>query len=249
MRAAGLLAAPESPADAWLRVWAETLVLAFVTGRGLPAVPGRLRDRWNELGDRVRECLLATVIDRVVATRARALRASYDPAQLVASAARVALRVLHHDAGPATRPGPSWVIPQIRWLHELERICPAGGTPDPAQCAPPLDFDLPGIADWPGTRVGHRLRALRRHPLSMELAHNRMPAWTALLGEDDQQAFGHDLATLGVGLPPGTQLGHAAAQMNAAPWLEVVLSWPARFVAPAETVSSAAGVEPGPTAG
>ena len=79
--------------------------------------------------------------------------------------------------------------------------------------------------------MGHRLRALRRHPLSMELAHNRLPAWTALLGEDDQRAFSHDLATLGVGLSPGTQLGHAAALMNVGPWLEVVLSWPGRFVA------------------
>jgi len=82
--------------------------------------------------------------------------------------------------------------------------------------------------------VGHRLRALRRHPLSMELAHNRLPAWTALLGEDDQRAFSNDLATLGVGLRPGTQLGHAAALMNVASWLEVVLSWPGRFIVSAD---------------
>ena len=37
--------------------------------------------------------------------------------------------------------------------------------------------------------MGHRLRALRRHPLSMELAGNRLAAWTVLLGEDDQRAF------------------------------------------------------------
>ena len=232
IRAADVLAAPESPAGAWLRVWAETLVLAFLTGRGLPVVPGQLRHRWDELGERLRECLLATVIDRTVAARAQALRASYDPARLAASAAHVALRALGQDAGPGTRIGPSWVIPQVRWLHELERICPGSSAPDPAECAPPLDFDLPGLADWPGARVGHRLRALRRHPLSMELVHNRLPAWTALLGEDDQHAFSHDLATLGVGLRPGTQLGHAAALMNVAPWLEVVLSWPGRFVAP-----------------
>ena len=78
--------------------------------------------------------------------------------------------------------------------------------------------------------MGHRLRALRRHPLSTELAHNRLPAWTALLGEDDQRSFLHDLATLGVGLRGDAQLGHAAALMNVAPWLEVVLSWPGRFV-------------------
>jgi len=237
IRTADVLAAPESPADAWLRVWAETLVLAFLTGRGLPVVPGQLRHRWNELGERLRECLLATVIDRTVAARAQALRASYDPARLTASAAHVALRALGQGAGPGTRIGPSWVIPQVRWLHELERICPGSSAPDPAECAPPLDFDLPGLADWPGARVGHRLRALRRHPLSMELVHNRLPAWTALLGEDDQHAFSHDLATLGVGLRPGTQLGHAAALMNVAPWLEVVLSWPGRFVTPTVSIA------------
>jgi len=230
MRAADLLAAPGSPADAWLRVWAETLVLAFLTGRGMPVVPGKLRQRWDELGGRIRECLLATVLDRVVGARAAALRPSYDPAQLTASATTVALRALRQDAGPGTRIGPSWVIPQVRWLHELERVYPEGAPPDPAQPAPPLDFDLPGLTDFPGAQVGHRLRALRRHPLSMELEHNRMPAWTALLGEDDQRSFLHDLATLGVGLRSSARLGHAAALMNVAPWLEVVLSWPGRFV-------------------
>jgi hypothetical protein len=66
----------------------------------------------------------------------------------------------------------------------------------------------------------------------MDLAGNRLAAWTALLGEDDQSAFGHDLATLGVGLRPDAQLGHAAGLMGA-PWLPVVLSWPGRFLAPA----------------
>src|SRR6516164_8808758 len=240
IRAADVLAAPGSPQDAWLRVWAETLVLAFLTGRGMPVVPGPLRHRWDELGERTRECLLATVIDRAVGGRAGILRASYDPALLTVSAAAVALRALGRGAGPGARIGPGWVIPQLRWLHELERICPEGGAPDPAAPAPPLDFDLPGLADWPGSLVGHRLRALRRHPLSMELAHNRLPAWTALLGEDDQHAFTHDLATLGVGLPPGTQLAHAAALMNVRPWLETVLSWPGRFVTPA-----ASGAGPG----
>jgi hypothetical protein len=122
----------------------------------------------------------------------------------------------------------------VRWLHELDRLCPAAdGAPDPGRCAPPVDFDLPGLADWPGARVGHRLRALRRHPLSMDLAGNRLAAWTALLGEDDQRAFADDLAVLGVGLPPSAQLGHAATRMNAAPWLTAVLSWPGRYLASA----------------
>jgi hypothetical protein len=150
----------------------------------------------------------------------------------VAQAARRALSA--SAPPPVTRTGPDWVIPQLRWLHELDRLCPAGDeAPDPGQCAPPLDFDLPGLADWPGARVGHRLRALRRHPLSMELPGNRLAAWTALLGEDDQHAFACDLAVLGVGLPPGAQLGHAAGLINATPWLTAVLSWPRRYLAPA----------------
>src|SRR5579859_223896 len=233
MRAAEVLAAAASPADAWLRVWVQAVVLAFLTNRALPAVPSPLRTRWDGLGGRLRECLLATVVDQAVAVRARALRPSYDPARLAASAARVALRALSQGTGPGARAGPGWVIPQVRWLHELDRLCPAGGrTPDPGQCAPPLDFDLPGLADWPGARAGHRLRALRRHPLSMDLPANRLAAWTALLGEDDQRAFGHDLATLGVGLAAGAQLGHVAAPMGAAGWLGVVLGWPGRYVAP-----------------
>jgi hypothetical protein len=235
MRAAEVLAAPGSTAGSWLRVWVQALILAFLTNRARPAVPAALRRRWDGLGGRVRECLLATVVDAAVAVRARALRPSYDPAHLAADVARAALCALSGRAGPpGTRADPDWVIPQVRWLHELGRLCPAGGgAPDPGQRAPLLDFDLPGLADWPGARVGHRLRALRRHPLSMELPGNRLAAWTALLGEDDQQAFAGDLAILGVGLPPGAQLGHAAALMNAAPWLSDVLSWPGRFVAPA----------------
>jgi uncharacterized protein len=234
MRAAEVLAAPWSPADAWLRVWVQALILAFLTNRARPAVPAALRCRWDELGGRVRECLLATVVDAAVAVRAQALRPSYDPAQLAANVARAAWRALGASAGPpVTRAGPDWVIPQVRWLHELDRLCPDGdGAPDPGRCAPRLDFDLPGLADWPGARVGHRLRALRRHPLSMELPGNRLAAWTALLGEDDQRAFARDLAVLGVGLSPGAQLGHVAGLMNAAPWLTVVLSWPGQYLAP-----------------
>jgi uncharacterized protein len=251
MRAAEVLAAAGSPADAWLRVWVQALVLAFLTGRGLPAVPAPLRARWDGLGARLRECLLATVVDQAVAVRARALRPSYDPAHLAASLARAAWPALSHGTGPGTRAGPGWVIPQVRWLHEADRLCPpGGGPPDPGRCAPPLDFGLPGLADWPGARVGHRLRALRRHPLSMDLAGNRLAAWTALLGEDDQRGFGHDLAALGVGLPPGAQLAHVAAPMGVTAWLAVVLSWPGRLVAArnhpaAWFAGDAAGGKPG----
>jgi hypothetical protein len=235
MRAAEVLAADGSPADAWLRVWVQALILAFLTNHARPAVPAALRGRWDELDGRRRECLLATVVDAAVAVRARALRPSYDPEHLAANVAQAARRALSAGAGPpVTRAGPDWVIPQLRWLHELDRVCPGvDGAPDPDRCAPPLDFDLPGLADWPGARIGHRLRALRRHRLSVELPGNRLAAWTALLREDDQHAFTGDLAVLGVGLPPGAQLGHAAGLMNATPWLTVVLSWPGRYLAPA----------------
>ena len=219
MRAAEVLAAPGSPADAWLRVWVQALVLAFLTNRSVPAVPAPLRPGGRNLGARLRECLLATVADQAVAVRARALRPSYDPAHLTASLARAAARALgeapRRAPGRRAGPGPDWVIPQVRWLHEVDRLCPAGGGPArPGPVRTGARLRLPGLVDWPGARVGHRLRALRRHPLSMDLAGNRLAAWTALLGEDDQRAFGRDLATLGVGLPAASQLSHVAAPMG-----------------------------------
>ena len=142
------------------------------------------------------------------------------------------MRLLDEGRGAGTRQGPGWVIPQLRWLHEMEQVFPlGGGRPDPAGRAPPTDFDLPGLAGWPDMRMGHRLRALRRHPLSTELPQNRLLAWTALLGDDDQRGFTQDLATVGVGLGPGAQLRQAADAMEAGAWLAVVLSWPRRFVA------------------
>jgi hypothetical protein len=132
----------------------------------------------------------------------------------------------------------------------MERVWPGGGTPpDPRECAPPLDFDLPGLPDWPGMRAGHRLRALRRHPLSMELPRNRVLAWTALAGEDDQQAFGQDLAMLGVGLDTGGQLHQVAGLMGVTAWLETVLSWPRRLIAPAGLPAGQASPPAVPAAG
>src|SRR5689334_4546783 len=121
MRRAELLASPDSapagePGEAWLRLWAETLVLAFLTGRGLPAVPAPLRRWWTALDRRLRECLLATVLDRAVQSRALAIRTAYDPAALARAAAGAALRMLGQGAAAGTRPGPGWVIPEVRWL-------------------------------------------------------------------------------------------------------------------------------------
>jgi hypothetical protein len=232
LRRAELLAAPGTPGQAWLRLWAETMVLAFLANRGLPDVPGPVRRRWPELDRRAAGCLLASVLDRAAGSRAVALRASYHPGDLLVAVAHAARRLLDNGTGAGTRPGPGWVIPQLRWLHEMEKVAPLAGRPPGAgDLAPPLEFALPGLADWRGMAAGHRLRALRRHPLSPELPGNRLPAWLALLGEDDQRGFTADLATAGVGLPAQAQLRHVAQQMAASDWLPVVLSWPARFIA------------------
>jgi len=78
VHAAALLA--DEPGQAWLRLWARALVLAFLTGRPVPWVPGPLRSAGQlpvggqALSPRGRECLLATVIDTAIAARAPALR-------------------------------------------------------------------------------------------------------------------------------------------------------------------------------
>src|SRR5580698_6195567 len=229
IRAADVLA--DSPDDAWLRVWAEALVLAHLTSRPLPRVPAVLRQRWLELDARLRECLLATALERPLAGRATAVRAAYDPERFAAACAATARRLLDGGQGAGTVPGADWVIPQLQWLHEIERAVPlAGPPPDPFAPAPRLDFLLPGLADRPDVKIGQRVSGLRRHPLSMELARNRLPAWTVLLGEDDQQGFVADLASVAIGFSHRGQLRKAAGEMGIAGWLEPVLSWPRRFI-------------------
>jgi DNA helicase HerA-like ATPase len=234
LRRAELLSAAAE--QAWLRVWTETLVLAFLTNRGLPAVPPGLRRQWSGLEARLRECALGTLIDRSVGARAASLRGSYDPGRLAASASSAALRVLAGQTPPGARGGPGWVAGPLRWLHEVERICPFGGAqPDPFDPAPPPDFELAGAAGSPavlaGLRVGQRVRELRRDPLAMELEPNRRVAWNLLLGDDDQRGFLADVAAVMVGRDPGLQLAQAAADMGVCDWLEAVLSWPRRFIA------------------
>ena len=135
--------------------------------------------------------------------RARQLRPG--PAggeRLVGGAARA------DGANAARHQGRSgWVAGPLRWLHEVERICPLGGPrPDPCDPAPPPDFDLAGGAARPAIRVGQRMRELRRHPLAMELEPNRRVAWNLLFGDDDQRGFLADLAAVMVGREPGLQL-------------------------------------------
>ena len=221
-----------SPRSAWLRVWTEAMVLAFLTHSPLPVVPAELRAHWSGLDARLRECVLATVTERAVAVRSAAIREFFAPERLTAAIACAALGMLGGGKGAGTRPGHEWVIPQLRWLHEIERALPLPGPgADPFELAPPLEFELAGLADRPDMKVGQRVSALRRHPLSMELDSNRLTAWTALLGEDDQRAFCADLAVLAVGASHRAQLLQAAAEMGVAGWLEAVLSWPRRFIA------------------
>ncbi|SEG86007.1 DNA helicase HerA, contains HAS-barrel and ATPase domains [Thermomonospora echinospora] len=222
--------------SAWLRVWTDTLVLAHVVGRPLPVVPPELGSAWSRLTSRLRECALATVVERCVTRRAWALRSAYAPDKLTTAVAATAQRLLGGEYALAgTSPGPNWVIGQVKWLHEMERIFPYGApTPDKHTPAPPLEYQLPGLRQAPEARAGHRLRALRRHPLSMELPANRPIALTALVGEDDHEGFADDLAVVAVGLDPDEQLTEIARAMRVTSWLEPVLSWPDRFVLPSQ---------------
>jgi len=229
LRSADLLA--RSGECAWLRVWTEAMVLAFLTNSPLPVVPAALKSRWSALDPRLRECALATIVERSVAGRSQAVRGHFAPERLTAAVGEAALRILNGGKGAGTQVGSDWVIPQLRWLHEIERALPlTGPTTDPFELALPLEYELPGLVDRPDIKVGQRVSALRRHPLSMELDSNRLPAWTALLGEDDQRTFASDLATLAVGASHRGQLLQAAGEMGVASWLEPVLSWPRRFI-------------------
>ncbi|WP_433332732.1 ATP-binding protein [Spirillospora sp. CA-294931] len=234
LREADLLAG--HPDWAWLRLWADTLVLAHVVNRPLPVVPSELGRGWSRLSPRLRECTLATVLERAVSRRSWALRHAYQPAELTAAVADVAQKLLggsHELSG--THPGPGWVIPQVRWLHEMDRLFPYdGGPPDKHAPAPPLDYQLPGLKQPPDPKLGHRLRALRRHPLSMELERNRPIALAALAGDDDHAGFFKDLSVVAIGVAEEAQIADVAETMRVASWLEPVLAWPEQFVTPFE---------------
>jgi uncharacterized protein len=249
IRAADLLAG--SPDDAWLRVWSEVYVLAHLANRARPRVPVPLRERWSGLDCRLRECSLATIVDRAMQGRGRALSEYIDPAALAADCAGSAAAMLDGGKGAGTLPGTTWVIPQLQWLHELERVCPLDGpAPDPFGLAPALDYALPGLADRADVKIGQRVTGLRRHPLSMEVGHNRLVAWTALLGDDDQAGFIEDLAAVAIGVSHRGQLRKAAGEMGVTSWLEAVLSWPRRFIVGADDQASISpSREPVPVAG
>ena len=185
LREADLLAV--APEWAWLRIWADTLVLAYLHE---PAAAGRAARAAPTCGPscppRRRECLLATLAERSCGRRAWSLRTAYDPAELTEKVAEVAARLLGGPArtGAASGPGAAWVIPQVRWLHEMDRLFPYG-QPAPNRAARPRRWST--RCSRPAERrrarggsaelLGHRAKALRHHPLSMEVDRNRALAW------------------------------------------------------------------------
>ncbi|MEU6718811.1 ATP-binding protein [Nonomuraea sp. NPDC046802] len=224
---------------AWLRIWCDTVVLAFVSNRPLPGVPRALAATWSDLPARRRECLLATLVERSVQRRAWSLRSWFDPSLLTEKAAEVATRLLSGLDGGGERPGASWVIPQVRWLHEVDRLFPFGQpAPNLRSPAPPMEYALfrPPNGNAPGDAVqtellGHRARALRHHPLSMEMDHNRALAWRVILGDDENEAVQRDVVTVAIGVEASARVRHVGQTMGAG-WLEGVLSWPRRFILP-----------------
>ncbi|MFG1970820.1 ATP-binding protein [Nonomuraea fuscirosea] len=239
LREADVLA--DAPDWAWLRIWCDTVVLAFVSNRPLPGVPRALSAAWADLPARRRECLLATLVERSVQRRAWSLRSWFDPALLTEKAAETATRLLSALDGGGERPGASWVIPQVRWLHEVDRLFPYGQpAPNLRSPAPPMEYALfrPPNGNGSGDLIhaellGHRAKALRHHPLSMEVEHNRALAWRVILGDDEAEGVQRDIVTVAIGVEASARVRHVGQTMGAG-WLEGVLSWPRRFVLPFE---------------
>ncbi|MEO3875624.1 ATP-binding protein [Nonomuraea sp. B12E4] len=237
LREADVLAG--APDWAWLRIWCDTVVLSFVSNRPLPGVPRALTAAWSDLPARRRECLLATLVERSVQRRAWSLRSWFDPALLTEKAAETATRLLSGTSGGGERPGASWVIPQVRWLHEVDRLFPYGRpAPDLRSPAPPMEYALfrqpNGVASHDlvhAELLGHRAKALRHHPLSMEVDHNRALAWRVILGDDENEGVQRDITTVAIGIESSARVRHVGQTMGAG-WLEAVLSWPRRFVLP-----------------
>ncbi|MFI7617228.1 ATP-binding protein [Nonomuraea terrae] len=235
LREADVLA--DAPDWAWLRIWCDTVVLAFVTNRPLPGVPRALSAAWGDLPVRRRECLLATLIERSVQRRAWALRSWFDPALLTEKAAETAGRLLGGLDNGGERPGASWVIPQVRWLHEVDRLFPYGHpAPNLRSPAPPMEYALFRAQNGSGDLshaelLGHRAKALRHHPLSMEVDHNRALAWRVILGDDEHESVHRDITTVAIGVESSARIRHVGQTMGAG-WLEGVLAWPRRFVLP-----------------
>ena len=215
-----------APETAWLRLWTQTLLLGFLSGRPLPMVPDVLRTMWGQFDTRRRSAVLEVIAERSVASRAPALRASYPPGVLVAVLSRVARDLLDGHAAPA-RAGRTWVPPQLRWAHEADRAGwrrTLAGQVAGWELAPPLDYALAGLPDWPGMRAADRLTLLLRHPLSLGDARNRALAAIAIFGADGRAGLDADLAGA---LPRAAhRVAEASRLMDClGDWLVTVLRW------------------------
>jgi len=200
-------------AAAWLRLWVRALLLGFLTGCRLPPAPPPLRAAWTAQHPRLRECALATVVDRTAGSRAVALRDCYPPEALIRAVARTGADMLGGRPAPRVA-GQVWVPPPLRWAHEAARVGWGDrgdrdnrGMARPDDAAPPLDFALAGLPDWPGIPAAERIRLLLRHPLSLTRRRNRELAGIAVYGEDGRDAFetalAADLATVHPAHPDG----------------------------------------------
>ena len=67
----------------------------------------------------------------------------------------------------------------------------------------------------------------------MAVDRNRTLAYGVILGDDGHAQVERDIAAVAIGVEPRDRVRYVAQTM-AAGWLEAVLSWPRRFIAPFE---------------
>lgn len=177
---------------AWLRTWTTVLGLAFLAGRPLPSPPPAVQAAALYQPHRT-DRLATSLAERFAADRGAALRGCYPPGALARALTSVGRRLLADSPVPP-RAGQVWVIPQLRWAHEAARVGWESRFTRPDDIAPPLDFAISGLPDWPGILAGHRLELLLRHPVALTIPANRALATTALYGAEGKTAFCQALA-------------------------------------------------------
>lgn len=172
---------------AWLRTWTTVLGVAFLAGRPLPSPPPAVRAAALYQPRRT-DRLTASLAERFAAERGAALRGCYPPGALARALTSTGRRLLADRPVPP-HAGQVWVIPQLRWAHEATRVGWESGPARPDDLAPPLDFAITGLPDWPGILAGQRLELLVRHPVALTVPANRALATTALYGAEGKMAF------------------------------------------------------------
>lgn len=178
---------------AWLRTWTTVLGLAFLAGRPLPVPPPAARAAALYQPRRT-DRLAESLAERFAAERGAALRGCYSPGALARALTGTARRLLADRPVPPYA-GQVWVIPQLRWAHEAIRVGWGSNAVPPDDLAPPLDFAITGLPDWPGVLAGQRLDLLMRHPAALTVPANHALAATALYGADGKTEFCRALAS------------------------------------------------------